>query len=221
MAQVRLLLAGAASVCLCTGVMACGSANRDAASTTPSSPRTPSSSTTTTESPTATTSTASTTTTPSLDRDKDYGDGNSNNYFDHDDYNTVNYPQAADAAQTQAITTLVKRYFKAAAASDGSTGCSLIYSLFAETIPETLGLPPSGTPSLYGKTCAVVMTKLFKQNHPQLATETASLRVAAVQINGMRGLALLHFAGIPAQSIQLHLERGIWKINETLAIEAS
>jgi hypothetical protein len=213
----RLLLVGAASVWLCAGLVACGGTHRDAAPITHSSPATDESSLT----ETASASTASTTGAPREDRDKDYGDGDGDGYFDHDDYDTVNYPQTADATDTQAVTALVKRYFKAAAAADGATGCSLIYSLFAETIPETLGLPPSGTPSLYGKTCAVVMTKLFKQNHRRLVAETATLQVAAVRVNRMRGFALLHFNGIPAQSIQLHLERGVWKINETLAVEVS
>jgi hypothetical protein len=154
------------------------------------------------------------------DQDKDYDDS-SDSYFDGDDYNSVNYPHAADAADKQAVTRLVKRYFVAAAAADGASGCSMIYSLFAETIPETLGLPPTGTPSLYGRTCAVVMTKLFKQEHRKLAVEAATLHVAAVRVNEMRGFALLQFKGIPPQSINVHLERGVWKINETVAIEVS
>ncbi|HTA96911.1 MAG TPA: hypothetical protein VK730_04645 [Solirubrobacteraceae bacterium] len=220
MKPVRFALAGAAILLLSLAVIACGGAGRGASSTS-SSATSAAAAVQAAAATTNSTSTGETAGPPREDRDKDYGDNSSDSYFDADDYNTVNYPHAADAADTQAVTTLVKRYLTAAAAEDGATGCSLIYSLFAETIPETLGLPPTGTPSLYGTTCAVVMTKLYKQEHHKLAVEAATLQAAAVRVNHMRGFALLHFKGIPAQSIDVHLERGVWKIDETVAIEVS
>jgi hypothetical protein len=156
-----------------------------------------------------------------VDRDKDYGDSPHDAYFDSDDYKAVDYPHAADAASSKAVTALVKSYLAAAAAEDGSAGCSMIYSLFAESIPETLGEPPSGTPQLSGKTCAVVMTKLYRQMHGELAAEAASVRVAGVHVAERRGLVLLGLRGMGPHVIQVHLERGVWKINETVPIEAS
>lgn len=97
----------------------------------------------------------------------------------------------------------------------------MIYSLFAETIPELIGEPPTGTPQTSGKTCAVVMSKLFKLNHAELAGELATMQVAAVREQGMRGLALLRFPDRPPHIIMVHRERGAWKIDETVPIETS
>lgn len=210
------LLTMALVVWLSMGVAACGGASKEATSGSSTSSNAAADS--------AIVTTSSAASTPSRlreDRDKDYGDSDSDSYFDNDDYNTVNYPYTARPAEIRAVTALVKRYLAAAVTDDGATACSLIYSLFAEAIPETLGLPPTGTPALRGKTCAVVMSKLFKINHAQLAAESATLEVATVRVNDMRGFALLHFKGIPAHSIGVHLERGTWKIEETVPIEVS
>jgi hypothetical protein len=195
------------------GVTACGSTNRGL----PLVRQSPSA---TTVSVTTASSAAGT---PRLheDQDKDIDIHVAKGYFDADDYNTPNYPRVANMTDARAVRALVKRYVATAAANDGASACSLIYSLFAEEIPETYGLPPTGSPALHGTTCAVVMTKLFKLHHSQLAAEAATVEVVGVRVNGNRGLALLHFRGIPARSIDVHRERGVWKINALLDTEVS
>jgi hypothetical protein len=57
------------------------------------------------------------------------------------------------------------------------------------------------------------MSKMFKANHKQLAAELASLEVAVVRLSHNRRLALLRFKGISSRGIDVHRERGHWKVN--------
>jgi hypothetical protein len=206
-------------VLLCIGTVACGGGGKTS-SASHAVPTTSSVATGTNPVTDVSSSATSAQPGPRGDGDSDY-DNRSSSYYDADDYNTPNYPTVAGAADKQAVTGTVKRYFHAAAANDGVEACSMIYSLFAETIPETLGEPPTGSPDMRGKTCAEVMAKFFKLNHKQLVAELATLEVTSVRTNGMRGLALLRYKGIHPHSIQMHLERGVWKIDETIDVETS
>jgi hypothetical protein len=152
------------------------------------------------------------------DRDNDY-DSSGNSNYDKDDSVTLDYGHEASAADMQAVTALVERYYAAAAADDGAQGCSLMYSILAEAIPEDYGQPPAGPPSLRGKTCAVVMSKLFNQRHQQLAADSATLKVIDARVEGNRGFALLSFKAMPARSIVIHRERDAWKIYALLDAE--
>jgi len=119
---------------------------------------------------------------------------------------------AAAAGDRRAVVALVKRYYAVAAAGNGSEACSLLYSLFAEEVPEVYGEPP-GEPALRGKTCAIVTSKLFKQRRRRLSVQRASLEVVGVRVRGLRGLALLRFKGKPERDIPVHRERRMWKID--------
>ncbi len=123
--------------------------------------------------------------------------------------------RAAIPAEKATVTTLIKHYYAIAVAGDGTRACPLIYSIFAEEIPETYGEQP-GEPALSGKTCAEVMSKVFKQSHRRLTSELAALRVTVVRVKGLRGLALLDFGRPPVREIGLHLEHGAWRIDDLL-----
>jgi predicted small lipoprotein YifL len=130
----------------------------------------------------------------------------------------VDFGQPASAANRQTIVALVRRYYMAAAAEDGAKACPLIYSLFEEAIAEDYGQPP-GPPSLRGKTCPVVMSKLFKQQHKQEATDLATLRVTGVRVDRKRGVVLLSFKENPRRYLHVQLEHGTWKINSLTDVE--
>jgi hypothetical protein len=138
-------------------------------------------------------------------------------HADADDDGVLLFGQAAGAADTRAVTALVKRYYAAAAASDGATGCSLLYSTIAGTVVENYGQPP-GPPALRGGSCAVVMSKLFKQHRRQLAAEVATMQVTGVRVKGDQGLALLNFGSPPERHMLVRRERGAWKIGVFLDI---
>jgi hypothetical protein len=130
----------------------------------------------------------------------------------------VSWGHAADGGETREVTELVKRYYVAATADDGAKGCSLIYSILAEAIAEEYGQTP-GSPSLRGTTCAVVMYKLFKQQHRRLVADLPRLTVKQVRVEGLRGLVLLRFGPSPDRVISLHREHRAWKIDSMIDSE--
>jgi hypothetical protein len=157
----------------------------------------------------------STTATPGVvgdGRSKDANDGDEDPKSD-DDTGILDYGQQAKPATARLITALVEHYYSAAAADNGGVACSLLYSLLEESIPEDYGQPP-GPPSLRGKTCAVVMTKLYKQRLGLLVKESARLEVTSVRVDGKKADVLLHFdTTSEPRYIPAHLEFGKWKID--------
>jgi hypothetical protein len=197
------------------GVGACGNAGKVASSASHAAPGA-----LTTGGAGATSISTATSTPRGFARDNDDdNDSRGNSYYDEDDNVILRYGHSASAADVQAVTAIVKRYYAAAAAGDGVKGCSLIYSLFAETIPEEYGRPPAGPPGLRGKTCAVIVSKLFKQNHRQLVADNTVLKVTGVRVEGNRGWAVLSLQMRSAHRILVHRERGAWKIDELLDSE--
>ncbi len=124
----------------------------------------------------------------------------------------VDYGQPASAADEHAVAALVRRYYAAAAVDDGAKACALIYSIFKESIPEDYGQSP-GPPGLRGKTCATVMTKLFKQRHSRRVSDLAALRVTGVRVRGRKGFALLALSTPGKRYISLEREHGTWRID--------
>jgi hypothetical protein len=121
----------------------------------------------------------------------------------------------ATGTEKQAITALVKRFYAAAAADDGAKGCSLIYSILEEAVAEDYGKPP-GPPALKGKTCAVVMSKLFKRVPGQPSAVLAKTQVISVRVKGREGFVLLHSSGMPIGEVSIQRERGTWKLDEII-----
>jgi hypothetical protein len=151
------------------------------------------------------------------DSDSDSPTLESKAYHDSDDRADVTWGRRASASEARVATALVKRYYADAAAGDGAKACLLIYTLFAEAIPEDYGQPP-GPPALRGKSCAVVMTKLFAQEHERLLADSASMRVTGVRVLGNQGRVLLGFTTTPASYLLLHKQRGGWRISGTIAV---
>jgi hypothetical protein len=140
------------------------------------------------------------------DRDND-GDHND------DDGKVLFYGHAADAGDQRTSSTLVRGYFAAAAAEDGKRACTLLIQFVAESVPEEDG----HSPQLFGKTCPVVMSKLFKLNHKQLAAKNASLQVLAVRVEGQKALVVLGFPNIPeVRQIAERRVAGTWRLLELL-----
>ena len=138
--------------------------------------------------------------------------------YDHDNDggdDDVNWGRAASAAEFRAVRGVVEAYYAAGAAGEGARGCSLIYSLFAEEIPEEYG-EGSGPPGLRGKTCAVVLSKLFRRRREQFRSDGATLRVFRVRVRGLRGLAFLRLAHSPIHDIPVHREHAAWRIEALL-----
>lgn len=142
---------------------------------------------------------------PTHDVDAD-ADANSDDY---------GYGRPASAAEAAALTRLTRSYYHAASEVNGRAACALLYSLFAEEIPETYGEPP-GPPYMRGRTCAAVMTKLFEHEHARLAAASDTLKVNAVRIHRLRAHVIIGFSGVPYRDLVAHLEHGVWRVDELL-----
>lgn len=151
------------------------------------------------------------------DRDGD-SDNSSNTYYDKDDRTVRGFGHAASAADRRAIAALVKRYYMAAAAADGTTACSTIESSIAKAVPEALGTS-AGPSYARGDTCAVVMSKIFRASHRQLAAYAARIQVARVRLDRGSGLAVLSFGTLPARQIPVIREGSAWKLEAVLDSE--
>jgi hypothetical protein len=148
-----------------------------------------------------------------VDSDNDVAENRAKGYLDSDDSQVTSYGQPASAKDKAAVTALVERYYVAARKGKGATACGLIYSLFREAIPEDYG-SVGDLPYAQGKTCAVVMSKIFRHDHEQT---TGPVMVTAIRISGNRGYALLGSKTRRAGYLDLRREHGSWKIIGLLA----
>jgi len=144
---------------------------------------------------------------PRADRDND-GDNND------DDGNVLYFGQAAGPSDRQALIALVTRYYTAAAAANGGTVCGLLAPFVAETVVETSG----SSPALRGRSCAAVLTKLFKLQHSLLADKRATLQIGTVRVQGDRALVSLNFTKPIVETRQLTGRRiaGDWRLIDIL-----
>ncbi len=148
------------------------------------------------------------------DRDND-SDNPTGSYYDSDDNPIRFYGRPASAADRRLITALVRRYYAAAAAGDGSTACEMMTAPIVNSIPHTVG-GPAGPPYLRGKTCPLILSKIFKQNHEQLSTYNALMHVDGVRRSGDQALLIMRFKGLPARDIEVVHEHGTWKMDALL-----
>lgn len=151
------------------------------------------------------------------DKDND-SDNRTGSYFDKDDASVLDFGHAGGHADRRAIASLVKRYFAAADTDDGATACSLIVPSFASAIVEDYGR--SGGP-LYarGDSCPAVMSKVFRHYHRQLVAHQATLRVAAVRVDGATGVATLAFKALPGRQLRVERAGKGWRVDALLDLE--
>lgn len=148
------------------------------------------------------------------DRDND-ADSKNHSYYDADDGMVRSFGRAASAVDRGAIMALVRRYYSAAAAEDGRAGCSMLLGSVARSIPQTLGRPP-GPPYLAGSACGAIVTKVFEQDHRQLAIYAKRLHVADVRVAGDHGVVVLDVRPLPARQILVKREGDVWKVDTLL-----
>src|SRR5580693_5898170 len=147
-------------------------------------------------------------------RDKDQDNDNGAD----DEAKNIQIPEfgpAADKADRQAITKLIKRYYAAALSENVVPACAMIYTPIEETMAESYGV--LGPPYLRGaKSCPAVLSKLFHYFHEELAAEVPLLSVIAVRLYRSHGLVLLGFGSLPEREIKVERERHTWKMGALL-----
>jgi hypothetical protein len=147
-----------------------------------------------------------------------------NNENDNDDHRRLKVPvddtnngtiraygHAASAADTRAVTSLLKRYYAIALAGEGAKACTMIVPSLVKAIPLDYG--QFGAPYLHGaKTCAAVMSRLFKHEHRQLAAEIPHMKLLSLRLGGNQGLVLLGFGRMSERQITVIRPGGTWKL---------
>jgi hypothetical protein len=149
------------------------------------------------------------------DTDNDAKDNVDRSYHDGDDARFVHFGHAARAADRRAITALVERYYAAAAAGDGATACALTYSILAESLPQDYGSAPGPAYLRGAKTCAAVLSGLFKHLH---ANVSAPRTVTGVRVGRKRRLVILGSPILPESMAEVRPERGVWKMDSVLDV---
>ena len=118
------------------------------------------------------------------------------------------YGPAADAADTRAITSLVKRYYPAALAGDAAQVCALLDASIIS------GLAAEQAPHAGARGCAPAMSRLLAQEHERLSTAGIStMRVIGAHVKGSSGLAIMGFRNSPEAQMVLKREDGTWKLD--------
>lgn len=187
-------LLACSAVVLALGVAACGTTSKSPGSARGSS---------------AASATGSTV----LDSDRDNDSPGSKGDTDNDD--VLSFGMGADAADRVAIAALIGRYYAAAAAEKGASACAMLYWLAAEAIVEEHDRAQGGRPPL-GRTCARIVSKLFKRRHRELVEDVAALEVSEMGVSGNRGLARVRFTATRERLVSVQRERGVWKMDVLL-----
>jgi hypothetical protein len=148
------------------------------------------------------------------DLDNDAGETHKR-FYDSDDGISLGAVRAADAADERALAAVAQRYRAAAAAGDGVRACALLERSLAGAVPEDYGQAPGPGYLRGGKTCAAVMSRLFRHLHAQLA---ASAQVTKVLVGVGRADVVLGSKTIPASYMLFVREGAAWKTAHLLPV---
>lgn len=148
---------------------------------------------------------------PSVDRDNDT-DSSGHAAYDSDDQSIADFGHSANASQSAQIGALVRRYYAVATAENGNAACSMLYSTYAEAIPEDYGTSPPGPSYASGSTCPVVMSEIFTHFHDRLTARLAKLHISRVRVREHQGVVILSFGSMPVSEIRVSREGRIWRI---------
>jgi hypothetical protein len=192
-----------AAAALTLTVCACGADHKN---TTASTPPATGSAAVSTSRPTG----ASTPAGRSTDRDKD-NDSTGGRPYDSDDRSVLSFGKSAPPTARSAVAALVRRYYAVAAAENGTKACSMLYSVYAEALPEDYGTSPPGPAYARGATCPAVLTAVFKHFHSELVARLPHLKVSAVRVKEHQGVAVLSFDSSAEREIRVVREGHQWK----------
>jgi hypothetical protein len=130
-------------------------------------------------------------------------------FHDRDDTSKLTLGRSADTIDTQAISTVVRRYYSAASRDDGRRACAMLLPSIAASITN---YNRTGIPYLRGsKTCQVAMTRLFR--HFNLSVP----QVTGIRLDGAIALALWGSRTMPAGYITLQRWHKTWAITEPVS----
>ncbi len=134
------------------------------------------------------------------------------------DNNIPAYGHEASPQDTQAVILLVERYYVAAAAHDGAKACAMLYPTLEVSVPEDYGEAPAPAYQR-GKTCPVVMTKLFRhlaRHNPDQLTMPA---VTGVRLYKEQGFAELRTKTMPKGELFVKRWGQSWRLGVLIGRE--
>jgi hypothetical protein len=147
------------------------------------------------------------------DRDNDDREHPIKGFEKTDTLAPLSYGKEADSTERRDVTSVVKRYYAAAAADNGIQACSLLAPTLAQGLGESEGQTAHGT----ANNCPATVSLLFKQQHQQLAAdEVATMTVIDVRVSGDVGVATVGFRAALSGRIHVKREDGAWKVNALL-----
>lgn len=150
------------------------------------------------------------------DRDGDNDSSGGKSRYDSDDQRTADFGHPASSAEGATIAALVRRFYAAAAAGNGEKACSMLYSVFAEAVPEDYGTSPPGPGYARGTTCPAVLTRVFTHFREQILSKSPKLQITQVRVMGRAGIVLLSFGALPERIIHVLREGQTWRIQALL-----
>lgn len=198
------------AVLLALGLVACGEGGKSSTATTSASQAAgaASSSAPTSTAPTKTSSSAaSSARSANGQATQSAGASSTARRYPHGDNSIQTFGHRGGEAERQTVDSIVKRYYAAVAAGDGSTACSLMARGLANSIAKGLGR----SPALRGKGCGGILSLLFKRRSGSATVDT-SVQVTQLRVNGNRAFALLRSKTMPQGEITVYREGGAWKI---------
>lgn len=134
-------------------------------------------------------------------------------YHDTDDDQMLSFGHSTGPPYLLNIISIVKRYYAAAAAGEGTSACFMLYAPLAQKLEEEKR-PGSGLAYLHGsKVCGQVAARLFKHHHNSFV---GPAEVTGVRVLGNEGRALLGSKVRPAGFIRVRDERGEWKVDQLI-----
>jgi hypothetical protein len=151
------------------------------------------------------------------DGDNDF-DSRGGGLYDGDDGEVTRFGRKATPEEMSLVGAAVKRYFAAAVANDASKACSMIAPLLVKNVVKDLSRR-TGPPYGHSRTCAELMSKVFKRFHAQLARYADSLSVIDLRLNRGAGPLVFGAKGLPVRQILVVREGGVWKMNALLDSE--
>jgi hypothetical protein len=199
------LLALLVLVLLGLGATACGSTSKGGSGSQSSSNA---------DAPPATTDVGPPPKRPGIDDTYDEDDTARRKVEDRDDEEVEHYGRAATPAEARSAAAFAKSYFATAVAENGAAACSLLSPWLSRGLGGSYEKPPNPT-YLRGKTCAEVMTKLFKHRHRLMTAEAAGLQVTSVRVTAGTAFVLLAFKGIRERRFM-----GVERFGKTWKLEA-
>jgi hypothetical protein len=137
---------------------------------------------------------------------------------DRDDAAIRDYGHAASASDRRAAITLVRRYYRAAAAGDVATVCALTDRALADggrlidTVSEDYA-PPPGRPSLRGKGCPAVVAAVTRERRDELAGDIETLVLTEMRVRSRHALAIIGLRTSGERVVELQREGGRWKVD--------